>query len=241
MKLLHRLVLVPLLFVLSACTTQSPLDTFANDRALSLPNLPFSTSSGVSEDVVARARELDFLEVRQYVDKGTYNRDAFGQAWTDANTMEYGQNGCDTRNDILKRDLSNVSFSDTKNCVVVTGVLEQDPYTGRDIYFRRGATTSAAVQIDHVVALKNAWNMGADQWTMQERIDFANDPDNLLATDGPANNQKRDKAADSWLVPDNPEFRCEYAARQIHVKSKWGLAVSPTEKRALTEVLKTCS
>lgn len=199
--------------------------------------------SANNADIDFALKTIEYLEVRDYQDKGTYNRSYFGAAWTDNNTAEGGGNGCDTRNDILKRDLADVRYapSDTKKCVVITGTLENDPYTGRPINFRRGTSTSSAVQIDHIVPLKNAWVMGADTWTDVERVRFANDPKNLLAVDGPANNGKSDKAADTWVVPDNPAFRCDYIALQVEIKSDYQLAVSPREKSAMVNVLNQCA
>lgn len=193
-------------------------------------------------DVEFAKKSLEFLTVKDYQDNGDYNRTAeFGNAWTDKNTAEGGGNGCNTRDDILKRDLTDVRYTDAKECVVATGTLEKDPYTGRPINFRRGKSTSSAVQIDHIVPLKNAWVMGANTWTQEERVRFANDPKNLLAVDGPSNNAKSDKAADEWLVPDNPDFRCNYVALQVEIKSDYQLAVSPTEKKAMQTVLNQCT
>lgn len=170
-----------------------------------------------------------------------YSREAqFGQAWTDNNDMPLGYNGCDTRNDILNRDLVQITHKDKKGCVVLTGVLENDPYTGRTIKFRRGETTSRLVQIEHIVSLKNAWDSGAYTWTQQERVNFANDPDVLIAVDGPENQAKGDKSADKWLVPNNPAYRCTYAAKQVNIKTTYGLSVTTPEKLALKQTLQTC-
>lgn len=170
-----------------------------------------------------------------------YNREEqFGTAWTDSNDTPLGHNGCDTRNDILNRDLVEKTYGDAKNCIVTTGVLENDPYTGRTIEFRRGKTTSALVQIEHVVALKNAWDSGAYNWTQQERINFANDPEVLIAVDGPENQAKGDKSADKWMVPNNPAYRCTYAAKQVNIKTTYGLSVTTPEKQALKQTLQNC-
>lgn len=197
--------------------------------------------TAVDSDTLSFAKEnVNYLPVKEKVDRGTYNRSEFGSSWTDSHTAELGGNGCDTRNDILKRDLINVRYSDAKKCVVVTGTLEEDPYTGRTINFRRGVSTSSAIQIDHIVSLKDAWLSGADKLTFEERVNLANDPINLVAADGPENMSKGYKAADMWLVPSNPEFRCSYAAQQVLVKANYGLSVSESEKRALVNTLSTC-
>lgn len=162
-----------------------------------------------------------------------YSRDYFGQAWADVD-----RNGCDTRNDILKRDLDNVTFKPrTRDCVVMSGTMVE-PYTGKQVTFQKGPH-SDMVQIDHVVALANAWKSGAAQWDDATRQDFANDPLNLLAVDGPANQDKEAKAADEWLPP-NEQFHCAYVARQVAVKTKWDLWVTQTEKNAIISVATQC-
>jgi hypothetical protein len=162
-----------------------------------------------------------------------YTRDRYGQAWADVD-----RNGCDTRNDILRRDLVEVVLQPgTADCVVRTGKLD-DPYTGRRIDFVRGQTTSTAVQIDHVVALADSWVTGAAAWDERKRIALANDPLNLLAVDGPANEQKGAGDAATWLP--RAAYRCSYVARQIAVKAKYGLAVKPAERDAMNRVLDTC-
>lgn len=163
-----------------------------------------------------------------------YTREQFGPAWADVD-----HNGCDTRNDVLRRDLTDVVAKDgTHGCVVLSGTLA-DPYSGTTIAFVRGQDTSSAVQIDHVVALADAWQKGAQQWDEAKRRTLANDPLNLLAVDGPLNNQKGAGDAATWLPPSNA-FRCTYAARQVAVKSTYGLWVTAAEKDALTGILTGC-
>ena len=177
---------------------------------------------------------LAALPVKGRAPKTGYSRHQFGDAWLDVD-----RNGCDTRNDVLRRDLVNKTYkSGTGECVVVSGDLP-DPYTGRVIFFHRGQNTSSAVQIDHVVALSNAWQTGAQKIPLQQRVAFANDPLNLLAVDGPANQQKSDADAATWL-PANTSFRCAYVARQVGVKKKYRLWVTPAEKDAMTRVLRSC-
>ena len=177
---------------------------------------------------------LQQLPVRGRASNSGYQRTQFGPAWADMN-----HNGCDTRNDILKRDLTNITYrSNTHNCVVASGHLN-DPYTGKHINFVRGNTTSTAVQIDHVVALSNSWQTGAQNLSFIEREDFANDPYNLLAVDGPANQEKSNSDASQWL-PSNTGYRCSYVARQIGVKQKYSLWVTQSEKTAMENVLRSC-
>ena len=162
--------------------------------------------------------------------KTGYKRAQFGDGWAMLGN-------CDTRNLILQRDLKNVVLEDDK-CKVRTGALN-DPYIGKDIAFARGASTSTAVQIDHVVALSNAWQTGAQQLSAERRVQLANDPLELLAVDGPANQQKGDGDAATWL-PSNKPFRCQYIARQIAVKRKYALWVTEPEKAAMARVLSSC-
>jgi hypothetical protein len=169
----------------------------------------------------------------------SYDRDLFGSDWTDDNNETFGHNGCDTRNDVLRRDLEHpVVEAGTNLCVVMSGTL-QDPYTGAAIHFIRGETTSTEVQIDHVVALGNAWQTGAQRWSETKRQDFANDPLNLLAVDGPTNESKGDGDTATWLPP-NHGFRCRYVARQVAVKAKYGLWMTAAEWGAARRVLSAC-
>jgi hypothetical protein len=164
-----------------------------------------------------------------------YTRARFGQAWTDVDG-----DGCDQRNQVLARDMVDEVFKrGTHNCVVATGVLH-DPYTGKVISFRRGNKTSEAVQIDHVVALANAWRSGAGQLDQQTLLQLANDPLNLLAVDGPTNQSKGDSDAATWLPP-NKAFRCEYVSRQVAVKQRYRLWVIPAERTAMEKVLAGCA
>ncbi|MFR0569046.1 HNH endonuclease family protein [Bifidobacterium apri] len=162
-----------------------------------------------------------------------YKRDEFGYRQTDDDG-----NGCDIREDILARDLHDVRFTVAGGCVVRSGILE-DPYTGRTIEFTRGTKSSTAVQIDHVVALENAWRSGASRWNRAQRYRFGNDPLNLLAVDGPANEEKGAASAAYWL-PTNAEFRCTYVATQVAVKATYGLSVTPQEREAIAAVLRGC-
>ena len=168
------------------------------------------------------ADALNGLQVDDRPDSTGYDRDSFGFRATDDDG-----DGCDVRDDVLARDLTDVIFSAAKRCQVSSGTLA-DPYTGKTILFVRGRNTSAAVQIDHVVALANAWQSGARDWTTAQRYRFGNDPYNLLAVDGPANQDKGSASAAYWL-PTNGEYRCEYVARQIGVKRHYGLTVTTSE------------
>jgi hypothetical protein len=147
-------------------------------------------------------------------------------------------NGCDVRNRILARDLVQYNYRSGSNCIIETGVLE-DPFTGQVIAFVRGVRTSLDVQIDHVVSLSDAWQKGAQQLSSYQRFMIYNDPLNLLAVWGPANSQKSDSDAASWL-PSNKSFRCSFVARQIAVKVKYQLWVTQAEHDSMARVLATC-
>lgn len=168
-----------------------------------------------------------------------YSRARFGPAWTDATSAPGGHNGCDTRDDVLRRDLRGLVLRrGTRGCVVVRGTLT-DPYTARTIPFVRGERTSTAVQIDHVVALGDAWQTGAQRLDTATRARLANDPLELLAVDGPTNQAKGDGDAATWLPP-NKAFRCSYVARQVAVKKQYRLWVTPAEAAAMRRVLTAC-
>ncbi|MDV6303552.1 DUF1524 domain-containing protein [Rhodococcus cerastii] len=182
---------------------------------------------------------LATLPIKGRAPKTGYDRDLFGQAWTDDVDVEFGRNGCDQRNDLLRRDLADVTLKPGSNgCVVLTGTLA-DAYTGTTIDFVRGADTSMDVQVDHVVALSNSWQTGAQQLDSVTRQNFANDPRNLQAVDGPANQQKGDGDAATWL-PSNKSYRCTYVSRQVEVKAAYGLWVTPPEHDAIVRVLGDC-
>ena len=170
---------------------------------------------------------LNALEVKGRAAKTGYERSKFGPGWATVN-------GCDTRDIILYRDLINTTLSD--ECTIVSGILH-DTYTGETIQYSK--SDSSEIQIDHVIALSNAWQTGAQQLTAQQRQQLANDPLELIAVSGKANQQKSDADAATWL-PSNKSFRCEYIARQIAVKQKYSLWVTPPEQQAMKEILNTC-
>jgi hypothetical protein len=185
----------------------------------------------LSEAATGSAAEaLATLPVKGRAPKTDYAREQFGAGWADVGE-------CDMRQYILARDLTDEQL-DTDGCTVLAGRLA-DPYTGAFIDFRRGTTTSSDVQIDHVIALSNAWQTGAQQLDEARRAELANDPLNLLAVDGRTNQQKSDGDAATWLPP-NKTYRCQYVARQIAVKAKFTLWVTDAERGAMADVLASC-
>ena len=171
---------------------------------------------------------------------GDYLRAAFGDAWDDENTAPGGHNGCDTRDDILDRDLTDKTYVATKRCpqAVATGTL-RDPYTNETIPFTRGNQVGAAVQIDHIVPLAYAWDMGARDWPDALRKRFANDPANLLAVAGRANQDKGDLPPGEWMPP-NAAFGCQYAVAFIAVIRGYGLAVEQLSAERLRTAAAGC-
>lgn len=223
MKLRHRrivIVIVGLIMLAIVAISQSPS---SNEQSVER-----NTSQATKANTAMAA--LESLAIKGRSPKTDYSRSQFGDGWQTIS-------GCDTRNIILNRDLTMVETND--ECQVESGVLD-DPYTGKRLEFRRGSDTSAEVQIDHVVALADAWQKGAQLLSKEERVKFANDPLELLAVDGSANQQKSGSDAASWL-PSNKGFRCEYVARQIAVKIKYDLWVTQAEHDAIIRVLQTCS
>lgn len=193
---------------------------------------PDSSSPAPAPNDATASELLESIPVKGRAPRTGYDREGmFGAAWIDVDA-----NGCDTRNDILNRDLSDKTMAGS--CKVLSGTLN-DPFTGAQILFERGYQSSMLVQIDHVVALSNAWQTGAQQITPDARLAFANDPLNLLAVDGASNQQKSDGDAATWLPPQK-SFRCAYVARQVAVKAKYELWVTPPEHEAIARILATC-
>ncbi len=191
-------------------------------------------ATGVEQEPGLATAVLETLAVKGRAPKTGYTRAQFGPAWADVD-----RNGCDTRNDILKRDLTSITYrAKTRNCVVESGTLV-DRYSGETINFVKGNISSMEVQIDHVVALSNAWQTGASKLTADQRRALSNDPLNLFAVKGRLNSQKGDGDAATWLPPLK-SFRCSYVAQQIAVKAKYSLWVTAPEKAAMVSILAKC-
>jgi len=208
---------------------------YFRDVASRQPEAGPSSVSTPTYDAVRR--ELEELPVKGWDHVQDFNRARFGEPWSDDVNVEFGHNGCNTRDDILRRDLVDLQVR-PGTCFAQRGILH-DPYTGATIVFVRGPDTSPAVQIDHVVSLSDAWYKGARTWDDQRRRDFANDPRNLLAVAGQANFDKAFRDAASWLPP-NVAFRCAFVGRLVEVKTDYRLWVSGREKDAMRRVLRDC-
>jgi len=205
----------------------------------STPGAPLSFVASPPQQPVnasAAAVELATLPVKGRAPKTGYDRGLFGEAWSDNVTVADGRDGCDTRDDILARDL--VDIARGGDCTVISGVLH-DPYSGTTVEFHRGRGTSSLVPIDHVVALLDAWQKGAQQWDATKRRNFANDPLNLQATTRSMNEQKGAGDAATWLPP-NKSYRCTYVSRIVDVKAAYGLWVTQAEHDAIARILTDC-
>jgi hypothetical protein len=195
--------------------------------ALLLTTLPLSNTAQADQEALT---VLNSLEVKGRAAKTGYTRSQFPH-WSDPD-----RNGCDARNDTLKRDLTQIIFkTGTRDCKVLTGQL-LDPFSGKVITF---SSTKSNIDIDHVVALSNAWQTGAAYFDKTKRAAIANDPLNLIAVDAKLNRQKGDGDAATWLPPLK-SYRCDYVARQIAVKAKYGLWVTQPEKGAIIKLLEMC-
>lgn len=171
--------------------------------------------------------------------RADYARSAYGPAWTDTVSVTGGGNGCDTRNDILARDLTEVTLGAVRGCprAVLAGEL-RSPYTGEKIVFAR-AGSAAAVQIDHIVPLAYSWDMGAWSWPPTRRADFANDPANLVAVDARSNQTKGDSEPAAWM-PQLAGFRCRYAVQYVRVTLAYGLEIDAPSATLLRDTLAHC-
>ena len=235
--------LVSLAVLLAGCAATAspaaPASSTLAEQAAALPAPELAAgvnvaSAGAGAHAQTALATALLLEVKGRAPKTGYTREQFGPAWKDTD-----RNGCDQRNDVLRRDLAVVTFqTGTHECIVATGTLA-DPYSGRSIAFRRGQDTSSAVQIDHVVALSDAGQTGAQGWAAAKRVNLATDLRNLLAVDGPLNQQKSDGDAATWLPP-NKAYRCAYVARQVGVKFTYGLWVTTAEQNAMVSILSGC-
>ena len=207
------------------------INFYVNQAKEAVPDRQLKNTVAVAPpDTELAIDTLGKLAVKGRAPKTGYARTQFMDDWAEGS-------GCDTRNILLRRDLSRVVLDDDQ-CIVLSGQIT-DPYTAKIINFQRGFGSSSKVQIDHIVALSDAWQKGAQQLSYEQRNQFANDPLNLLAVDGPANQNKGDGDAATWLPP-NKSYRCAYVARQIAVKAKYHLWVTQAEHDAMSRILSNC-
>lgn len=221
----------------SSASSQAPTSTAKNASQAGTPTAmptPSASKAPLTPTTAAKGTALAAvakLAVKGRAPKTGYSREQYGQAWFDTD-----RNGCDTRNDMLRRDLTD---RDMKNwCKVLAGTRSPDPYTGKKVRFVVGG--GSEIDIDHVVALSDAWQKGAATWKAGKRLAFANDPLNLLAVDAGANRSKGDGDVATWLPP-NKSYRCDYVARVVSVKVKYQVWVTPAERDAMIRVLSGCA
>ncbi|GAB18346.1 hypothetical protein GOEFS_052_00190 [Gordonia effusa NBRC 100432] len=191
-----------------------------------------------SRNMLAQLAKIPVLAQRP-PHRDDYDRSAFGIAWSDQTDVADAGNGCDTRNDILARDLTDIRTGATSGCAraVISGEL-RSPYTGGFVAFRRGRN-STDIQIDHIVPLSFAWDMGANNWSAAQRANLANDPANLVAVDGPSNMAKGDQEPGRWMPPAEA-FRCQYATQFVVVVGAYRLYLDVRSRDVLARVLRTC-
>jgi hypothetical protein len=180
-------------------------------------------------------QELGQLVVARNQDSGAYERSAFGPGWGGYGYYPKLPGGCEARDEVLRRDLSDVKAGDRNACIIFSGVLH-DPYTGKELPYSRYKASD--IQIDHVVAFGAARRSGAAKWPAERRVEFANDINNMLAVDKQANNDKSSKTPDQWRPPE--DYWCQYAERWVGIKTLYGLTVTAGEKAALEQMLAAC-
>ena len=215
------------------------------------PSTPVSTAKGfapsvstVTEDEITQ-QLAQVQVVAERPDVAGYDRDcggegacSFGPAWSDDNDGPTGHDGCDERNGILRTQLTDVEFRAGSTCVVVAGVLD-DPYTGQEIVFTKAEASK--VHVDHLLPLSAAWDLGASEWSQEQRIAFASDTEaELVAVDGRANMSKSDSTLSEWLVPDNPAYQCEYVSAYLAVSIKYALPITAADHDAATVRASSC-
>jgi hypothetical protein len=228
---LASLALAVVLTVAVACQTVAS----AHERAALFAGQSDAPRVAAGVDVLAGLAQIP-LRTRAF----DYRRAAFGDSWTDDNPAPGGRNGCDTRNDILDRDLVDKTYVSIKRCpkAVATGTLH-DPYTNEVVSFMRGDRIGASVQIDHIVPLALAWDLGAHDWPDSLRLRFANDPANLLAVAGAPNQDKGDSEPALWMPP-NTAFRCQYAVQFVAVLRGYDLPIDTPSATVLRDAAATC-
>lgn len=229
-----------LLIIISIIALVCVAILIAISLARSVPESSTSTALTSSYPTSSQSplKKLAAIPVKGRAPKTGYDRTIFGAPWSDDVTVEGGHNGCDTRNDILRRDLTSTRIA-TDDCIVLSGVLK-NPYAGETLFYRQHESESSSpIQIDHVVPLLDAWQKGAQSWDELTRRNFANDPINLQATTAAANQEKSSSDAATWL-PSNMSYRCTYATRIVDVKIRYRLWVTEDEREALAGTLGQC-
>lgn len=207
--------------------TGNPSDPSGSASSPSDPN----DANPPSDSAPLATAVLERLAVKGRAPKTGYSRDQFYGDWPKID-------GCSLRQIVLKREFGDSATLAADHCTVLAGSFAE-PYTGQTLTFSEKSEITKGLQIDHVVALSDAWQKGAQNLSAEDRFQLATDPLNLLAVDSSANQQKSDGDAATWL-PANKPFRCQYVARQVSVKYKYHLWVTEAEKDAIARVLAAC-
>lgn len=213
----------------SSSTSASPSEAGTPSGETQAPVTNAPTAGGTA------LAALETLEVKPLDTSSNYDRELFGEPWADID-----RNGCDTRNDMLLRDVENTTV-EPNECKVLRGTL-LDPYSGKTVEFDQSKGGGGGIDIDHVVALSAGFKTGGASFSSEKKLQFANDPLNLISSASGPNRAKGDKDASEWLPANagNPAFNCIYVARQVAVKAKYTLWVTPAEEGAMRNVLKDC-
>jgi len=204
---------------------------FSSNHDVEASEVAVASGNTVNADQATASEILEQLEIKGRAPKTGYSREEFYSGWPKVE-------GCNLRQRILKRELGESAMVDNDNCTVLSGEFDE-PYTGSHMIFYQKSDLSTGLQIDHVVALSDAWQKGAQYMDAETRYAIATDPLNLLAVESKANQGKSDGDAATWLPP-NKAFRCQYVARQVSVKYKYNLWVTQAEHDAIARVLEVC-
>lgn len=250
---------------LSAC---SELDTILDSEILGSSE-PLTTSAPISEDMVADAKKkvgsLETIAERPF--PGGYERGCgegegcvFGPRWTDDQTAPLGHNGCDTRNDVLAQQLDNIEYKEGSDCVVVSGTYVE-PYFGTEEEFIKGEPHDEQDEIDHIIPLALAWDLGMHDMDIEVRTELANDAEyNLVVSTNAANaggndingdgeydaskgeySGKSDLAAFEWLPYLTDTGRaCDFSARYVLTADRYSLPILDADKEAIEEAFSRC-
>ena len=136
--------------------------------------------------------------------------------------------------------------------LVLIAEARSGPTTGRTCPVGRGTWFSefdgvtvrdpSSLDVDHMVALAEAWASGARAWTTAQREAFANDlgySGSLIAVTASSNRSKGDQDPSEWLPP-RTSYRCTYVSDWIAVKWRWRLSIDRTEHSALRVLANGC-
>jgi Protein of unknown function (DUF1524) len=187
-----------------------------------------SESGGASSTYSARLRTaIAALKVASENHSG-YDRSKFPH-WVDAD-----HDGCDTREEVLLAEAI-VKPHKGAGCTLTGG-------RWYSYYDNKYWSDTNRIDIDHVVALAEAWESGARTWTTDRRKAYAKDLDDRRTLVGVTDTVNAAKSADdpaNWLPPV-ASMRCRYVRNWVAIKIRWWLTVNNAEKNALTWIASGC-